>query len=163
MSHRLIRTLITATLTMLVLVVLPAPARADLTAFYGFTPTTSIRDTRGISVGLNAAIFGGEYEWAETREDANDNAPGIKTHMFNGMLITPGRKLSVYLSAGWGKYTETLAGAERTGGASNFGAGAKIKLLGPIKLRVDYRAFTLKGTPFVRSPKRIYAGATLAF
>jgi hypothetical protein len=163
MSHRVTRTLITATLMTLALLVRPAPARADVTAFWGFTPTTSVRDTRGFSVGLNTAIFGGEYEWARQSEDTAENAPGLKTHMFNGMLITPGRKISIYLSGGFGRYTETLNLTEQTGSATNFGAGVKYRLAGPIKLRVDYRAFTLKGTPTVKHPKRIYAGLTLAF
>ena len=163
MSHRVTRTLITATIMALVLFVKPAPARADITAFWGFTPTTSVRDTRGVSVGLNTTIFGGEYEWARQTEHTSDNAPGVTTHMFNGMLITPGRKISIYLSGGFGKYTETLNLTERTGSATNFGAGVKWKLAGPIKARFDYRAFTLKGTPIVKNPKRFYAGLTLAF
>ena len=163
MPHRVTRTLITATLTTIVLLVTPAPARADVTAFWGFTPTTSTRDTRGFSVGLNSAVFGGEYEWARQSEETSENAPGLQTHMFNGMLITPGRKISIYLSGGFGRYTETLNQTDRTGSATNFGAGLKYRLAGPIKLRFDYRAFSLKGTPLVKNPKRFYAGLTLAF
>jgi hypothetical protein len=83
--------------------------------------------------------------------------------MFNGMLITPGRKTQVYLTAGWGRYRETLGVAEQSGFTTSVGGGLMIKIAKPLKLRLDYRVFSLRGAPgpIVKSPTRFYAGLTL--
>jgi hypothetical protein len=50
------------------------------------------------------------------------------------------------------------------GFGTNVGGGAKIELIGPLRLRVDYRVFNLSGGDLVDStPQRIYVGANLAF
>jgi len=41
------------------------------------------------------------------------------------------------------------------------GGGLKLRLLGPLKARFDYRVFSLRGAPLFKSPKRFYAGITL--
>ena len=45
----------------------------------------------------------------------------------------------------------------------NNGGGAKINLAGPIRARVDYRIFNLKGNPRHKTVQRIYAGLNLKF
>jgi hypothetical protein len=45
----------------------------------------------------------------------------------------------------------------------NFGGGIKIHLAGPMRARVDYRVFNLKGHPRHDTIQRIYAGLNLAF
>ena len=47
--------------------------------------------------------------------------------------------------------------------ASDFGGGVKIRLVGPLRVRVDYRVFKLTGSPLVDTYHRFYAGANLAF
>ena len=45
----------------------------------------------------------------------------------------------------------------------NTGGGVKINLAGPLRARVDYRVFNLKGNPRHNNVQRIYAGLNLAF
>jgi hypothetical protein len=45
----------------------------------------------------------------------------------------------------------------------NTGGGVKISLLGPIRLRVDYRVMTLKNGALTSPAHRIYAGLNLKF
>jgi hypothetical protein len=47
--------------------------------------------------------------------------------------------------------------------ALNTGGGLKVKVAGPIRLRLDYRMFRLQGSPQTPVMHRIYGGATLAF
>jgi hypothetical protein len=47
--------------------------------------------------------------------------------------------------------------------AVNTGGGVKISLLGPVKARVDYRVFKLRGDPLHSTVHRLYAGVNLAF
>jgi hypothetical protein len=159
MSHGATRVTIIAGLTALCLLARPAPAHADITAFLGFTPTTDARQARGLAVGVSALIFGGEFEWSDIQDTTS--GPGLRTVTFNGQLLTPGRKTQIYLTFGIGRYTEELAGVERSDSTSSIGAGVKTRLLGPLKLRLDYRVFTLHGAPRVKHPKRFYAGLAL--
>ena len=50
-----------------------------------------------------------------------------------------------------------------TNAAMNIGGGAKIKLVGPLRVRLDYRVFKLQGSPLYETYHRFYAGANLAF
>ena len=45
----------------------------------------------------------------------------------------------------------------------NVGGGVKVNLAGPLRLRFDYRVFTLQGTPRHAKPQRFYAGVNLKF
>ena len=45
----------------------------------------------------------------------------------------------------------------------NFGGGVKISIAGPFRARIDYRVFTLRGSPLESRPQRIYFGLNLAF
>jgi len=49
------------------------------------------------------------------------------------------------------------------GDAVNLGGGAKIHLVGPLRLRLDYRVFNLQGTPRYETYHRFYVGANLRF
>ncbi len=83
----------------------------------------------------------------------------------NGLLQTPlavaGAQL--YVTAGAGLYRERLAGASETSLAVNVGGGAKIRLVGPLRLRLDYRLFSLRGDPLHDRYHRFYAGANVGF
>src|SRR5262249_50276994 len=133
----------------------------DLTFFWGASPTVETRSAKGIALGTSATVFGAEFEYSRISEETVTSAPGLKTYMGNGMLITPGKKAQLYLTAGFGRYNETLNAVERTGTATNVGGGIKYKLLGPINIRADYRAISLRGSPVTAKPKRFYVGVSL--
>jgi len=147
------------------LVLLPSPAFADFTAFLGVNPTPSSRVVRGLSAGVGLIIVGFEFEYANSSEDLAEAAPGLRTFMFNGLLQTPGEiaGLQFYATAGAGGYRETLNDDSETQVGINVGGGVKMTLAGPLRLRLDYRVFTLQGDPRHSKPQRFYAGLNLKF
>lgn len=141
-----------------------APARADATLFLGVTPTPESRATRGFAVGVGLLVVGFEFEYANTVEDLAEDAPALTTGMGNVLVQTPrlgGAQL--YLTAGAGLYRERLAGDQETSVGVNSGGGVKVRLAGPLRIRLDYRAFRLQGDPLHKTYQRFYAGANLAF
>jgi hypothetical protein len=60
-------------------------------------------------------------------------------------------------------YRERLLTRQETHLTTNLGGGAKIRLAGPLRLRLDYRLFRLQGSPLHTTYQRFYAGANLAF
>ena len=158
----------------LLLMLTPAPASADITGFIGRTTTPVGRPAKGVAIGTGLLIVGFEFEYASTDEDlmaptgAANVAPALKTFMFNGLLQTPIpiARTQFYGTLGGGIYRETLSTApndDRTNFGTNLGGGAKITLAGPIRLRLDYRVYSLRGTPRHTTMQRIYAGINLKF
>jgi hypothetical protein len=146
------------------LLVWATPASADITAFFGVTPTTSTRTARGLALGGGALFFGFEFEYSNITEDTEHRAPSLKTGSGNLVLQTlPVGGFQLYGTAGGGYASEELAGVSHGYFASNFGGGVKIRLVGPLRLRVDYRLLRLTGSPIVETYHRFYAGANLAF
>ena len=147
------------------LVLLPATASADFTAFLGVNPTPSSRVVRGLSLGVGLVIVGFEFEYANTSEDLDEVAPGLRTFMFNGLVQTPVpiAGMQFYATAGGGGYRETLNDVSETHVGINVGGGVKMTLAGPLRLRLDYRVFTLQGDPRHSKPQRFYAGLNLKF
>jgi hypothetical protein len=141
------------------------PASADLTAFLGITPTPENRTARGFSGGLGLLIVGFEFEYANTPEDDTDPLPGLRTWSGNVLLQTPADigGVQLYGTAGFGAYREELRDESETSTAVNLGGGAKIRLVGPLRLRLDYRVFQLQGSPLYETYHRVYAGANLRF
>ena len=151
-------------------VLFAAPARADLTGFLGVTPTPSARTNGGFAAGTGFLIVAFEFEYCATKEDlaSTDVAPALKTYMFNGLVQTPIpiARTQFYGTLGGGAYHETLSTQplnDQTNLATNIGGGAKINLVGPLRLRLDYRVFTLHGSPRHTPVQRIYAGINLKF
>lgn len=152
-------------------------ARADLTAFIGAQSNPSTRMTRGLSGGAGFLIVAFEGEYAQAGGDdvclsassTSDCAPSVRTVMFNGLVQTPKGilpKVQLYATAGGGYFRvrfESLD-VQDTGFGTNVGGGVKIDLVGPLRLRLDYRMFRL-GEEFgeARRAQRFYAGANLAF
>lgn len=149
----------------LVAVLVPSTASADITAFLGVNTTPSNRTLTGVSLGVGLLIVGFEFEYANTGEDLDENAPGLRTVMFNGLVQTPipVAGIQFYGTAGVGGYRETLNDASETNVGMNFGGGIKMALAGPLRLRLDYRVFTLQGDPLHERPQRFYAGLNLRF
>ena len=147
------------------LLLFPSLAAADLTAFIGVNPTPTNRPVRGIAGGVGLVIVGFEFEYANTSEDFDEAAAGLRTFMLNGLLQTPIpiAGLQFYATAGGGVYRESLGSARETHVGVNVGGGVKMSLLGPLRLRLDYRVFTLQGEPRHARPQRFYAGLNLKF
>jgi opacity protein-like surface antigen len=144
---------------------IPSNASADITAFLGTNPTPVNRVTTGFGVGMGLVIVGFEFEYGHTRENLDELVPGLKTFMFNGLLQTPVpiAGLQFYGTAGGGVYRETLDEDSETNVGINVGGGVKMNLAGPLRLRFDYRIFTLQGSPRYSKPQRFYAGLNLKF
>jgi opacity protein-like surface antigen len=118
----------------------------------------------GFAAGAGLLFVGFEVEYANTTEDETLAAPGLKTFMVNGLVQTlPLGRFQFYGTAGAGAYRERLGELSETHVGINVGGGAKIGLLGPLRLRLDYRVFTLQGSPRHESPQRFYAGLNLKF
>ena len=151
------------------LLLIPSIAHADLTGFLGATTTPSSRRVEGFAIGAGLLVAGFEFEYAHTHEDLTslELAPELRTFMFNGLLQTP---LAIagfqpYVTVGGGAYRETLSvpAESETSFGTNVGGGAKINLAGPLRLRVDYRVFKLRGSPLHSTVQRLYAGVNLKF
>jgi opacity protein-like surface antigen len=145
--------------------VAPSSASADITAFLGTNPTPVNRLTTGFGVGVGLVIVGFEFEYGHTRENLDELVPGLRTYMFNGLLQTPIpiAGMQFYGTAGGGVYREALDDVSETNVGINVGGGVKVSLAGPLRLRFDYRIFTLQGDPRHSKPQRFYAGVNLKF
>ena len=143
----------------------PTPAAADITAFVGVNPTPSNRPVRGFAAGAGLLVVGFEFEYADTSDDPAEGSPRLRTFMGNGLVQTPVpiAGMQFYATAGGGAYRENFAEASETHVGINVGGGVKMSLFGPLRLRLDYRVFTLQGEPRHSKPQRFYAGLNLKF
>ena len=142
-----------------------APARADATAFIGANTTPANRSVKGLSVGTGLLVLGFEIEYAKTTDDDTVAAPSLTTGTGNVLLQTPGSFFGFqpYLTAGAGLYRERLGTHQDTSFLTNTGGGVKVTLVGPIRLRVDYRVFKLGSGALYSPAHRVYAGLNLKF
>ena len=154
-----------AALALVLIAAAPSIARADATAFLGRNSAGDDRSTtRGFAVGASMLVLGFEFEYANSSEDPVTARPSLRTTAGNVSVQTfglPGFQL--YATTGVGYYRERLASDEATGLLLNNGGGVKINIAGPLRVRIDYRIFTLKGDPQHTNVQRIYAGMNLAF
>jgi len=141
------------------------PARADITAFIGLTPTPERHTLRGFSGGVGLIIVAFEFEYANITADDVELLPGLKTYAGNVLVQTPVDILGTqfYGTIGAQGYQENLGAFEETYFGTNIGGGAKIKLVGPLRVRLDYRVFKLQGEPLHNVYQRFYVGANLKF
>jgi len=153
-----------------VLLLVPARASADVTAFFGTNRTPSDRAVRGFAIGTGLVIVAFEFEYANTNDDLVKGAPQLRTFFFNGLVQTPIpiARMQFYGTAGGGVYRETLereslGELSETNVGISVGGGVKVTLIGPLRLRLDYRVFTLQGSPLHSKPQRFYAGINLKF
>lgn len=158
-----------ALLALGVLVLAPASAYADATLFLGANTSPANRTAKGFALGAGLLIIGFEFEYSDTTDDLPSRAPALKTGMGNLLLQTPGAFFGIqpYYTVGGGVYHEDLGTngsiADNTGFGMNTGGGVKINLIGPIRLRVDYRVFSLKNGALTTPAHRVYAGLNLKF
>jgi hypothetical protein len=140
-------------------------ASADITGFIGFSPTPENHAVRGLAFGFGLLVIGFEFEYAHIVEDELEGVPSLRTGSGNILFQTPIEIAGTqfYATTGGGVYRERLGEAGETHFGSNVGGGAKIRLAGPLRLRLDYRLFRLQGEPSHETYHRFYAGANLAF
>src|SRR5262245_49687359 len=153
-------------LALLVVLLLPStPAFADATVFVGSSLTPSNRAAKGIAIGVGLLIVGFEFEFFDTGESLENLAPSLRTGMGNILFQTPFpiAGFQPYFTTGTGIYRERLDPRQETNIGFNTGGGAKISLVGPIRARLDYRVFNLRGEPLHSTVHRIYAGLNVAF
>jgi hypothetical protein len=152
-------------LALVFLAAVPARAAADITAFIGLSPTPENRSLRGVSLGVGLLIIGFEFEYANLVEDEDAGSPSLRTGSGNILVQTPVEVSGVqlYATAGGGLYRERLLTQEDTSFATNVGGGAKIRLAGPLRMRLDYRVVRLHGDPLHDTYQRFYIGANLKF
>ena len=142
----------------------PAPAGADATLFLGTTTSPSHRTVRGFAIGMSLLVVGFEFEIANTAEDPLLLAPSLRTT--SGNVFAQTFKLSgiqLYVTTGAGYYRERLGADQETNFLLNNGGGVKVSLAGPLRARVDYRIFNLRGNPQHSKVQRVYAGLNLMF
>jgi hypothetical protein len=151
----------------LIVVSSAAPAFADITAFLGTNTTPSNRLASGLSIGTGAGllIVGFEFEYAQSPDDPHSGAPSLKTGSTNVLLQTPVaiHGIQPYVTTGVGFYKEVLGTHDELGPAFNTGGGVKLSLAGPLRLRVDYRAFRLGSGAQYSPAHRVYVGLNLKF
>ncbi len=148
-----------------VLVSLASTASADVTAFLGTASAPSNRTTRGFALGAGLLVVGFEFEYGDTVEELLEGAPSLRTGMGNVLIQTPFPILGLqpYFTTGAGVYNESLGVLSETNFGVNTGGGVKISLIGPVRARVDYRVFNLRGSPIEDTVQRLYVGLNLKF
>jgi hypothetical protein len=151
--------------SLLSLILTPNIASADATLFLGRNSAGDHRSAvRGFAVGVSLLVVGFEFEYGSAKEDVALGTPSLRTTSGNVFAQTfglPGFQL--YATTGVGMYRERTATDEETAFVLNNGGGAKITVAGPLRVRVDYRVFSLRGNPRHKTVQRIYAGLNLAF
>ena len=158
-----------ALVALIIGVLVPRSAYADATLFIGANTSPANRSAKGFAIGAGLLVIGFEFEYSDTTDDLNSRAPALKTGMGNLLLQTPIAFAGIqpYFTVGGGVYHEELGTngsiADNTGFGGNTGGGVKISLIGPVRLRVDYRVFTLKNGALTTPAHRVYAGVNLKF
>jgi len=146
-------------LVLLGAILLPSTAFADATVFVGSTNQLA----KGVAIGAGLLVIGFEFEFSDTGQSLED--PSLRTGMGNVLFQTPFpiAGFQLYFTTGTGIYRERLAPRQETNIGFNTGGGAKISVLGPLRARVDYRVFNLRGEPLRSTVHRVYAGLNVAF
>ena len=150
------------------------PAWADLTLFVGGQSAPTTRRTTGIALGTGLLILGFEGEYAQAKADddcftgTSTCAPSVRTVMFNVLLQTPRGTVphaQLYFTGGGGYFRERFEALDiqHSGVGTNLGGGVKINLVGPLRVRIDYRVFKLGNDAVYSTSQRFTVGANLAF
>ena len=153
-------------LVCLLIIAFSRSALADGTLFLGTVTTPANHATKGFAIGAGFLVMGVEFEYASTNEDAEHAAPSVKTGMGNFYLQTPIpiAGMQFYWTTGAGGYRERLGESHlETNFVFNTGGGAKVALVGPLKVRLDYRVLKLRGSPLFSILHRVYAGVNVGF
>jgi hypothetical protein len=147
-------------------VMLPMSARADVTVLVGVMSVGGPRPAVGWAFSYCPSVVGFEIEYFGTPGGAttdHSSAGGI----FASLIVQPATtsNLQFFAIAGFGIF-------DHGGGvynATNVGGGVKIRIVGPLRLRLDYRLFVLGDLqdgdrgPTTKYPQRFSAGLQLVF
>ena len=154
--------------TLLLVLASTGTAFADATAFVGVHTNPERQSMRGLSAGAGFLVVGFEGEYAQAGEDESAGVPSLTTISGNVYVQTPipifGTRF--YATTGVGVYREKVEAIDHqeTSTVFNTGGGAKITLVGPLRVRLDYRVLKLRGEPLRPSTvHRLYAGLNLGF
>jgi hypothetical protein len=150
-------------LAAVVSVVSATPAFADITGFIGANTAPKNRHTQGFAVGAGMLVVGFEFEYASTPDEPSAQAPSLNTGSGNFLLQAPFAIVGFqpYFTTGAGLFRETLGTHQTTGFVLNTGGGVKISLVGPVRLRIDYRVFRLGDSALESPVQRVYVGINL--
>jgi len=158
-------------LALAALLAFATPAHADVTVFLGRSRNSSStpnapavsQGLKGAAFGIGLLVVGFEVEGAMHTENVAKGIPALKTGMGNVLVQTPTGNVQLYGTAGGGFYQETLGTASKTNFMTNIGGGIKVGIVGPLRLRADYRLLNMRGTPKYSTVQRFYAGLSLKF
>src|SRR5436305_5285903 len=128
----------------------PCTAFADLTGFYGSNRAgEEHRRVKGFAIAKGGRVAAVEFEYAKTDEDNVLFRPPLTTFMISTVAQsgTAKTRLRLYAVTGAGGYREELPTGSQSDLGFNYGAGVKLRLAGPLGVRLDYRRFSLRGTP----------------
>ena len=144
------------------------PAFADATAFLGVHANPDRQVTRGLAAGITMVVVGFEGEYTQAGEDESADLPSLTTFSGNVFVQTPVPvfKTRFYVTTGAGIYREEREAIDHqeTNLVFNSGGGAKITLIGPLRVRLDYRVLKLRGDTIRPSTvHRVYGGLNLSF
>ena len=156
--RRLLRPILVAALLLA-----PAPAFADATVFLGKLNKPDQHLTRGFAGGIGLLVVAFEFEYANSPEDLVKARPSLQTGMGNVLVQTPFSSVQLYGTVGGGVYRERLGSDQETNVGVNVGGGVKFAVMGPVRVRLDYRIFNLRGEPLHPTVQRFYAGLNLKF
>jgi hypothetical protein len=145
-------------------------APINATAFAGAAMTPDPHVAIGIAVGVRPrpTPVSLEFEYSRSGSDPAERVPAIVTFSGNWLLQFPAQpsRYEFYGTLGVGVYVLSLdSKGSEPDSVWNFGGGAKITLAGPLKLRVDYRAFRLAPIPgeYHSNEHRLYLGIVAGF
>ena len=142
----------------------------NATAFAGAAMTPDPHVAIGIAVGVRPrpTPVSLEFEYSRSGGDPAEGVPAIGT--FSGNLLlqfpVPSSRYRFYGYFGVGVYSLSLdSRVSEPEGFWNVGGGAKITIAGPLKLRLDYRAFRLApiSGEYHSNPHRLSLGIVAGF
>jgi len=139
-------------------------ALADATAFIGATTTPANHAAKGLAIATTFVVVGFEFEYSSSSDDPSAGVPSLKSGSGNIIVQAPLSNFQPYVTTGLSVYRETLEPThQQTGLAPNIGLGLKMALIGPLRLRVDYRVFKLGSGALYSPAHRVYLGLNLKF
>jgi hypothetical protein len=148
----------------------PAELPVNLTAFAGLAMAPDPHAALGVAVGVRPrpGPVSLEFEFSRSRSDPASGVPAIMIFAGNILIQLPaqGSRFQFYGTFGGGIYFQLFDHhSGEPDDAPSFGGGVKVTLAGPLKLRMDYRAFRLApmAGEYHSNEQRLYTGIVAGF